>query len=261
MEHELWFTALLNNFLPGVANFVRSLPGSLFGLSGWTAEDPSKPWTNYMAMEVLGMVVLMLLPLLVLKWSVAKPGKLQQIYELIYEFISEQAHDVVGHDGPKHVVMFGTIFLFVLTMNLVGIVPTLESPTMFWPVPVGVAVATFVYYNFFGFKVQGPVSYLKHFAGPVWWLSWFLFPIEIISHIIRPVSLSIRLGANMLAGEQVTNAFLFLTHYVIPVIFMGLHVFVSLLQAFIFMVLAMAYVGGAVAHEGDEEHEAEAMAV
>jgi F-type H+-transporting ATPase subunit a len=129
---------------------------------------------------------------------------------------------------------------------------------MFWPVPVGIAVATFVYYNFFGFKVQGPVNYLKHFAGPVWWLAWFLFPIEIISHLIRPVSLSIRLGANMLAGEQVTNAFLFLAPYVIPTIFMGLHVFVSFLQAFIFMVLAMAYVGGAVEHEHEEGHGAEA---
>jgi F-type H+-transporting ATPase subunit a len=237
---------------------VRALPGSLFNLPGWTAEDPTKPWTNYMAMEVLGLIVMMIIPLLVMNKSVAKPGKLQQLFEVIYEFFRDQARDVVGHDGPKHVVLFGTIFLFVLTMNLVGIIPTLESPTMFWPVPVGIAVATFVYYNFFGFKVQGPVNYLKHFAGPVWWLAWFLFPIEIISHLIRPVSLSIRLGANMLAGEQVTNAFLFLAPYVIPTIFMGLHVFVSFLQAFIFMVLAMAYVGGAVEHEHEEGHGAEA---
>lgn len=259
MEHELWFTAVLNNFLPGVANAVRALPGSLFGLQGWTAEDPSKPWTNYMAMEILGLLVLLALPLLMGKLSIAKPGKLQQIFELLYEFVRDQAKDVVGHDGPKHVVMFGTIFLFIAVMNLIGIIPPLESPTMFWPVPVGLALATFLYYNFFGFKVQGPVNYLKHFMGPVIWLSWFLFPIEIISHMIRPVSLSIRLGANMLAGEQVTVAFLNLVGPIpITVIFMGLHVFVSLLQAFIFMVLTMAYVGGAVEHEHEEGHEAAA---
>jgi F-type H+-transporting ATPase subunit a len=258
MEHELGFTALLNNFLPGVATLIRSLPATLWGLPGWAAENPNRPWTNFMAMEILGLLVLMLFPLLVFKWSVDKPGKLQQIYEVIYEFFHDQAKDVVGHDGPKHIVMFGTIFLFVLVMNLVGMVPGLEAPTMFWPVPVGVALATFVYYNFFGFKVQGPVNYLKHFAGPVWWLSWFLFPIEIISHMIRPVSLSIRLGANMLAGEQVTNSFLNMAPYVVPTIFMGLHLFVSFLQAFIFMVLAMAYVGGAVEHEHEEGHGAEA---
>ena len=249
MEHELWFTAILNNFLPGVASSVRSLPGTLFGLSGWAAEDPSKPWTNYMAMEVLTLIVLMILPLLMMNRSVAKPGKFQQVLELFYQFVRGQAHDVVGHDGPKHVVMFGTIFLFVLFGNLVGIIPSLESPTMFVAVPLGVALCTFLYYNFFGIKVQGPLGYLKHFAGPVWWLSWFLFGIEIISHCVRPVSLTIRLYANMLAGEQVTIAFLNLVPYGVPVIFMGLHVFVSFVQAFIFMVLAMAYVGGAVAHE------------
>src|SRR3954463_1623386 len=223
MEHELWFTALLNNFLPGVANAVRALAGSLFGLSGWAAEDPSKPWTNYMAMEIIALLVIMALPLLVGKLSMAKPGKLQQIFELFYEFIYGQAKDVVGHDGPKHVVMFGTIFLFVLISNLVGIIPTLESPTMFPPVPLGIALATFTYYNFFGIKEQGPINYLKHFAGPVWWLSWFLLGIELISHCVRPVSLTIRLYANMLAGEQVTLAFLNLVPWGVPVIFMGLH--------------------------------------
>jgi F-type H+-transporting ATPase subunit a len=100
-----------------------------------------------------------------------------------------------------------------------------------------------------GIKAQGPLGYLKHFAGPMWWLAWFMFPLEIISHCIRPVSLTVRLYANMLAGEKVTMGFLALVPFVVPVAVMALHVFVSFLQAFIFTILSTAYVGGAVAHE------------
>ncbi len=88
-----------------------------------------------------------------------------------------------------------------------------------------------------------------HFAGPVWWLAPIMIPIELISHLARPLSLTIRLFANMFAGEKVTMTFLSLTYLSIPAVFMGLHVFVAFLQAFIFMLLAMIYVGGAVAHE------------
>jgi F-type H+-transporting ATPase subunit a len=81
------------------------------------------------------------------------------------------------------------------------------------------------------------------------WLAPLMVPIELISHMARPLSLTIRLYANMFAGEQVTLVFLGLTYFAIPVLFMGLHIFVSVLQAYIFMLLAMMYVGGAVAHE------------
>jgi F-type H+-transporting ATPase subunit a len=91
--------------------------------------------------------------------------------------------------------------------------------------------------------------YLAHFAGPMPLLAPIMIPIEIISHLARPLSLTIRLYANMFAGEMVTLTFLSLTYLVIPAVFMGLHVFVALLQAYIFMLLTMIYVGGAVAHE------------
>jgi F-type H+-transporting ATPase subunit a len=120
---------------------------------------------------------------------------------------------------------------------------------MFPPVPAGAALATFLYYNILGFAHQGLVGYLKHFWGPIWWLGVLMFPIEIISHLARPVSLTIRLYANMLAGEKVTLVFLGLTYLVAPAIFMAFHVFVSLVQAYIFTVLTMIYIGGATAHE------------
>ena len=117
------------------------------------------------------------------------------------------------------------------------------------PVPAGCAMAAFLYYNLAGFRAQGIFSYLKHFAGPVWWLAPLMIPIEIISHLARPMSLTIRLFANMFAGEQVTIIFLGLVPVVIPAVFMGLHVFVSFLQAYIFMLLTMVYIQGAVAQE------------
>jgi F-type H+-transporting ATPase subunit a len=116
-------------------------------------------------------------------------------------------------------------------------------------VTAGCAFFTFIYYNVQGVMVQGPLKYLAHFAGPLWWLAPLMFPIEIISHTARLLSLTVRLYANMFAGEQVTMVFLRLTYIVAPVAFMGLHIFVGVIQAYIFMLLAMVYVGSAVAHD------------
>ena len=133
--------------------------------------------------------------------------------------------------------------------NLLGLVPGFESPTASPVVPLGVALLTFVYYNFYGFKEQGPVGYVKHFMGPVWWIAPLLFPIEIISHLARILSLTVRLYANMFAGDLVTLAFFSLVPIGIPVVFFGLHFGVALIQAYVFMVLGMIYMSQAVAHE------------
>jgi F-type H+-transporting ATPase subunit a len=98
-------------------------------------------------------------------------------------------------------------------------------------------------------KEQGLVGYLKHFAGPVWWLAWLLFPIEIISHVARIMSLSVRLFANMFAGGLVTLVFFSLIPVGVPVLFLALHVLVSVVQAFVFMLLVLIYLSMAVAHD------------
>jgi len=241
-EHVLWFTALLNRYLAAPAEAVLRLAGLKF--------EPGQPWPNYMAMEILVILVLMLAAaLLRAKLSVDKPGTFQLTIEAVYEFLAQQAKDIIGHGSEVHVAWFCTLFTFILCSNLLGVVPTFESPTMYYYVPAGIALCTFLYYNGMGVKAQGPIGYLKHFAGPVWWLVPFMFPLEILSHCIRPVSLTIRLYSNMLAGEKVTLGFLALVPFVVPVIVMALHVFVSFLQAFIFTILSIAYVGSAVAHE------------
>jgi F-type H+-transporting ATPase subunit a len=242
-ELDLWPTKLFNDFLAAPANAMRSAMGRPAG-------DPTHPWPNWLAMEVLVVLIIMVLfAYLKSRLSADRPGKLQLTFEAIYQFIAGQAHDAVEHGYKQYVPFFGTLFIFILFMNLIGIIPGLESPTMTPAVPCALAVCVFLYYHFMGFRALGPGKYLLHFAGPVWWLAPIMIPIELISHLARPLSLTIRLFANMFAGEKVTLTFLSLTYLAIPAVFMGLHVFVAFLQAFIFMLLAMIYVGGAVAHE------------
>jgi len=242
-HHELWFTELLNNYFAAPAQ-------AALNLAGIEAANPARPWANFVAMEVLvALIIVVLFAVLRSALSVHHPGKLQHVFELIYNFLHQQADEIIGHhDGPKYVAFAGTLFIFVLFGNLIGVVPSFESPTMFAPVPLGCAMATFLVYNILGLKANG-AGYLKHFTGPILWLTPLMLPIEIISHLARPMSLTIRLYANMVAGEKVTLVFLSLTYFLVPVVFMGLHVFVSLIQAFIFMVLTMIYIGGAVSHE------------
>jgi F-type H+-transporting ATPase subunit a len=240
-DREIWLASLFNDYLPGVGN-------AFLKLAGMPAQH--RPWAGYIVMQILVALILMLLfAFLRPRLSMDRPGKLQHAFELINNFVHGEAEDAVGHGGSKYLPFFGTLFLFILFCNLIGIVPGFESPTMTPSVPAGCAIATFCYYNLMGLREQGVGNYLAHFAGPMPLLAPLMVPIELISHMARPLSLTVRLYANMYAGEQVTLVFLSLTYFAVPAIFMGLHVFVSLLQAYIFMLLTMMYVSGAVAHE------------
>ena len=242
MEHQLSLTALLNRLVPGPVN-------ALFDLLR-IPHEAGHPWTNWLSMEVLvAAIIVVLFALLRMSLSIDNPGKLQHLFELIYEFVRGQAHDTIEHGADRYAAFFGTLFIFILFMNLIGIIPGFESPTMFPMVPLGLAVCAFLYYNWAGLRALGLLGYLKQFVGPVWWLFFLMIPIEIISHLARPLSLTVRLFANMFAGEKVTFTFLTLTYFIAPTIFMGLHVFVAMLQAYIFMLLTIIYVSMAVAHE------------
>ena len=241
-EVDVWTTVLFNKFLAAPAD-------SVLNAVGIKVEDPAHPWSNWMTMEILTVVILMIVVWAVTRsLSVDRPGKMQHTFEVLYGFFREQTSEAIDH-GDKYLPFFGTLFIFILFMNLIGIIPGFEAPTMTPAVPAGLAVSVFLYYNYMGMRAHGVGKYLAHFAGPFPFLAPLMIPIEIISHLARPLSLTIRLYANMFAGEQVTIAFLSLTFLVIPVAFQGLHVFVSFLQAYIFMALAMLYVGSAVAHE------------
>ncbi|PYP91337.1 MAG: ATP synthase F0 subunit A [Candidatus Angelobacter sp. Gp1-AA117] len=245
MPEQLWFTALLNRTIGGPVNsLLQSLPPALH------PAHPQAPISNAVAMEILVVILLILYFLIVrARLSVAKPGGMQHLAELFNEFIGGQVDEVIGHHGRRFIPFLSAVFLFILFSNLLGLIPGFESPTAVVYVPLGCAVVAFVYYNFHGIREQGPVGYAKHFMGPVWWLAPLMIPLEIISHLARVMSLTVRLFANMFAGDLVTLVFFSLIPLGIPVIFLLLHFGVSLLQAYIFTLLTTIYLAGAVAHE------------
>ena len=243
-HHELWITAFFNDHLAGVANAILNL----FSIH---AHNPERPWVNYMVMQIVVVALIMVVvALLRPRLSMDKPGNFQQLFEDIYLFLRGQTEEMIGHNGPRYLPFVGTLFLFIIFANLIGVVPGFESPTMVPSVPAGCAMATFLVYNTLAVKHQGFFGYMKHLTqGVPVVLMPLMFVIEVISHLARPLSLTVRLYANMFAGEMVTLVFLGLVPLAIPAIFLGLHVFVGLLQAYIFVVLTMIYIGEAVTLE------------
>jgi F-type H+-transporting ATPase subunit a len=240
--HQLPFTHFLNHILGGPVN-------SLLSAVGHPAHDPSAPISNWFAMEVLVVSGLIIFFALVRsRLSVENPGGVQQMAEMLNEFIGGQSEEIIGHHSAKFTPFLATLFVFILFANLIGLVPTLESPTANPAVPLGLALVTWFYYHIQGVKKQGP-AYFKHFLGPVWWLAPLMLPIELVSHMARAMSLTIRLYANIFAGDMVTLVFFSLIPIGIPVLFLMLHVGVSFLQAYIFVLLATVYLAGAVAEE------------
>jgi F-type H+-transporting ATPase subunit a len=242
MPEQLWFTHILNTLFAGpvtaLLRFVHIEP-----------KYPTAPISNSLSMEVLIFGILLLLFIwLRSRLSVDNPGGLQHAFEGLEGFIQDQSNEIIGHHSEGYTAFLTTLCLFILFSNLIGIVPTFESPTAVDIVPLGCAICAFFYYQTQGFKHAG-IGYLKHFAGPVWWLAWLMLPIEIISHLARVLSLTVRLFANMFAGDMVTLVFISLVPIVLPIPFLGLHIFVSLLQTYIFVLLTTVYLQGAVSDE------------
>jgi len=212
--------------------------------------NPQAPITETFAMELLVLGLLLIFFLLVrFSLSVENPGPIQQIAEMINGFVSSQADSIIGPGAQRHVMFVTCVLLFVLASNLLGMVPGLLAPTSIATVPLGVALLCWFYYHYHGLRELGPVGYTKQFLGPVWWIAPMMLPIEIISHLARILSLTVRLFANMFAGEMVTLVFFSLIPIGIPLIFMALHLGVAVIQAYIFMLLTLIYVSQAVAHE------------
>jgi F-type H+-transporting ATPase subunit a len=211
--------------------------------------NPQAPITETFAMELLVLGLLLVFFLLVrFSLNVENPGPIQQIAEMIHGFVSSQADSIVGPGAQRYVMFTTCVLLFVLISNLLGMVPGLLAPTSIATVPLGVALLCWFYYHYHGLREQG-AGYFKQFLGPVWWIAPMMVPIEIISHLARILSLTVRLFANMFAGEMVTLVFFSLIPIGIPLIFMALHLGVAVIQAYIFMLLTLIYVSQAVSHE------------
>jgi F-type H+-transporting ATPase subunit a len=211
--------------------------------------NPQAPITTTFAMELLVLGLLLVFFVLVrASLNVENPGPIQQIAEMIHGFVSGQADSIIGHGSERYVMFTTCVLLFVLLSNLLGLVPGLLAPTSVATVPLGVALWCWFYYHYYGVRELG-FGYFKQFIGPIWQISLMMLPIELISHLARILSLTVRLYANMFAGEEVTLVFFSLVPIAFPVVFMGLHLGVALIQAYIFMLLTMIYVSQAVAHD------------
>jgi F-type H+-transporting ATPase subunit a len=243
-------TSAIVRFLNDLLMSVEARAFQLIGLDSAAAASQAVKVNQTLALELLvaaGLIAFFLLVRATL--SVEKPNPAQQIAEMVNDFTGSNADQIIGHGYERFQAFVTCIFLFVVFNNLLGLVPGVVTPTSQPWVTLGIAVPTFFYYQYFGFKEQGFVGYMKHFAGPIWWIAPLLFPIEIISHFARIMSLTIRLYANMLASDLVTLVFFSLMPFAIPALFLGLHFAVAIIQAYVFMLLAMIYLSQAVAHE------------
>lgn len=237
---QLFFTEFLNHLIGGPVQSVLNLLG---------IHPKHGPISNSAAMEVLVVLLLTLFFIAVrLQLSVDNPGSLQHVMEGVLGFVDNLGHEIIGHGYEPYVPYLVALGLFILTCNLIGLVPGLESPTAVPIVPLGCALVTWFYYHLQGLRVNG-LGYFKHFMGPVWWLAILMFPIEIFSHLARILSLTVRLFANMFAGEMVTLVFFSLVPLGVPILFQGLHIGVAFIQTYIFVLLTCVYLGEAIAHE------------
>jgi F-type H+-transporting ATPase subunit a len=251
MPEQLWFTELLNRlFARPVTAFLQALHIE--------PKYAQYPISNSFAMELLVFFFLLVLFLLLRsRLSVDSPGGLQHAFESVEGFVLGQSREIIGHHSEPYTPFFAIVFIFILVCNLIGLIPGFESPTGVPIVPLGCAIVAFLYYHFQGFKHAGP-KYLLHFFGPPMegmpliariFLAILMLPIELVSHFARLLSLTVRLWANIFAGDLITLVFFSMIPIGIPIIFSGLHIVVAVLQAYVFMLLSIIYVSGAVAEE------------
>jgi len=242
MPVELPFTALLNHYFAGVANAVLAM-------LHMHPKYPQRPIDNILAMEILvALVLLAFFALVRVTLSVEKPVPAQHIAEMLHGVVSDQAESIIGHGYERFVPYVTVVFIFILLCNLIGLIPGFITPTSKPWVPLGLASLTFLYYQYQGVRANG-FGYIKQFLGPIWWISWLMLPIEIISHLARVLSLTVRLYANMFASDMVILVFFSLIPIVGSVPFLALHLGVSVIQAVVFMLLTLIYLSQAVAHE------------
>jgi F-type H+-transporting ATPase subunit a len=168
--------------------------------------------------------------------------------EIIVDGLSGLVANTMGPRGGEFLLIIGTLALFILFNNLSGIVPGFLPATDNVNTTFACSLTVFVMTHYYGVREHG-IKYLKHFVGPFWWLAPIMIPIELIGHLSRPVSLGLRLFGNITGDHLVTGIFASLIPLLVPLPVMALGVFVSFVQAFVFILLSMAYFAGAIAHE------------
>jgi F-type H+-transporting ATPase subunit a len=244
LERSLWIVDAFNRvFGPPIA--------AALGLLGIKVADPLHVVPDYLVMVFIVAILLALLLGLASRRPALVPGSRQSIAEMIVQMFEGLIVDTVGPEGRKYLPVIGTVGLFVFGCNMIGLIPGFMSPTSKLNVTLGCALVVFFYYHAQGVRAQG-LKYFKHFMGPIPALAPLMIPIEVISHFSRPVSLSMRLFGNIFAEELLIVIMASIIPFFLPLPFMAVAIFTSLIQSFVFVLLSCIYIAGAVAHE--EEH-------
>ncbi|MBU2252749.1 MAG: F0F1 ATP synthase subunit A [Proteobacteria bacterium] len=173
------------------------------------------------------------------------PGRFQNIMEAVLGGFDDLLVETMGPEGRKFFPLIATLGLYILTSNLLGLLPGFESPTANLNTTVSMAVVVFVMTHVVGIRIHG-FKYVKHFMGPVWWLTPIMMPIEIISHLSRPLSLSVRLFGNIMGEDIVLAVVILLVPFLVPLPVFVLMIFTSIIQTLVFMLLTMMYIAGAM---------------
>ncbi len=244
LEHSLWIVDAFNRvFGPPIA--------AALGLLGIKVPDPLHAVPDYLVMVLIVAVLLSVLLGLVSRKPALVPGGRQNVAEMIVQMFEGLIVDTVGPEGRKYVPVIGTVGLFVFGCNMIGLIPGFMSPTSKLNVTLGCALVVFFYYHAQGVKARG-LKYFKQFMGPIPALAPLMIPIEVISHFSRPVSLSMRLFGNIFAEELLIVIMASIIPLFLPLPFMAVAIFTSLIQSFVFVLLSCIYISGAVAHEEEQ---------
>ncbi|HEY5450644.1 MAG TPA: F0F1 ATP synthase subunit A [Polyangia bacterium] len=251
--HSTWF-----DFLPGYGALREGLHDSLVRTWTWQVFQT----TNFQIVHVLcALVVLVFLTFGAFRYAGAVSGSgdaglvpppklgMRNLFEVLADTVLGLMAGVMGEKAAKrYLPLVGTLFMFILFSNLLGLIPGFLPPTDTLKTNLALSISVFLISHAVGVREHG-LKYFKHFLGPIWWLAWLMLPIEIVSHIARPVSLAMRLMGNIVGDHKLVLVFFGILPILLPLPFMVMGVLVCVVQAVVFSLLTTVYISQAVAHE------------
>jgi F-type H+-transporting ATPase subunit a len=253
-EHGTWF-----HLLPGLKNLEAAVSHKL----GHTAMGDEIHGIPHVIMAVF-VILLLFVAAFRYRGQLAAAGdggvvperrlNARSFIEIISEAALGMMSGVMGRDAAKYFLpLIGSLALFILTSNLLGLVPGFLPATDSLNTTLALGTVVFIVTHIYGAKKHGAGHYFAHFLGPVWWLAWLMLPIELISHLARPLSLALRLMGNMFGDHTVLAIFLGLVPFVVPIPVMILGVLVCIVQTLVFCLLSVVYIGLAI-EQAEEAH-------
>lgn len=270
-EHVPILVKLVNYYFGEYAynfevKYTKPIWTKVLGWFGTTPETAFGPYTpeNAIPWYTIMFVVACILTVAIIwimkgKLSEAEPRGGQQTLEAGVLAVRNMLEDVVGPHGLQYFPVVMTFALLILISNLMGFFPLFMSPTASTSVTFALGLTSFLYYNYIGIKENGIFGHLKHLAGPIWWIAPLIFLIELISNLIRPFTLGIRLFANIFSDEKVMDTIAHLapgiTYWLVPILLMPLSLFVAFIQTFVFVLLSQLYISE-VSHPPHDSHHA-----